>query len=70
MLFMYSKIKNYNSRIDAEIDKGLLEAHNIPCIISADDAGGWRPDIMMSTGGAWLLVEKKNIDEALKLLKK
>lgn len=67
---MNSKIKNYSNRIDAEVDRGLLKAHGIPCIITSDDAGGWRPDLMMSSGGVWLLVEGKNIKEALRLIKR
>lgn len=66
----YLKIKNYSNRIEAEINKGLLETNKISCIISSDDAGGLRPDLMMSTGGVWLLVEEKNKNKALELLKK
>jgi hypothetical protein len=67
---MNLKVKNYSNRIDAEVDRGLLKAHGIPCIVASDDAGGMRPDLMMSTGGVWLLVEEKNIKKASKLLKK
>jgi type III secretory pathway lipoprotein EscJ len=67
---MNSRIKNYSNKIDAEVDRGLLKAHGIPCIVASDDAGGMRPDLMMSTGGVWLLVEEKDINEALRLLKK
>lgn len=67
---MDSKVKNYSNRIDAEIDKVLLKAHGIPCIITSDDAGDMRPDLMMSSGGVWLLVDEKDIKKASKLLKK
>lgn len=67
---MNSKIKNYSNRINAEIDKGLLKTYGIPCIVTSDDVGGMRPDLMMSSGGVWLLVDEKDIKEALRLLKK
>lgn len=54
--------------MEAEIDKGLLEACGIACSISSDDVGGMRPDIMMSTGGAWLCVEEKDVEKVSKIL--
>lgn len=67
---MNSKVKNHSNRIDAEIDKMLLKAHGIPCIVTSDDAGGMRPDLMMFSGGVWLLVDEKDVKKALRLLKK
>lgn len=62
------KIKNYKSRIDAEIDKGILETNGITASITADDAGGFRPDLMMATGGVWVLVDKSDAEKALNFL--
>ncbi len=62
------KIKNYSNRIQAEIDKGLLSANNIKSIISADDAGGARPDLLMATGGVWLYVNEKDFKKASELI--
>ena len=62
------KIKNYSNRIQAKIDKGLLSANGIKSIISADDAGGTRPDLLLSSGGVWLCVNEKDIKEASKLV--
>lgn len=64
----YIKLRSYPSRIEAEIDKGILESYGIQCIVSADDVGGARPDIMMATGGALLLVEEKEIPRAKEIL--
>ncbi len=50
------------------MDKGLLETNGIAAFITADEAGGMRPDLMMATGGAWLLVDKSDVEKALKLL--
>ena len=61
-------VKTYNSRIEAELDKGLLESQGIRAILSADDAGGMRPDLLWSTGGVRLLVNQENADDARELL--
>ncbi len=62
------KLKNYSSRIDAEVDKALLGANDILSFVSADDVGGFYPSIAMATGGVWLLVDKKDHEKALGLL--
>jgi len=69
-MHMEVRIKNYGNRIDAEVDKALLESHEIKCFIMSDDAGGMRPDLMMSSGGVWILVDKNDAEAALKLLEK
>lgn len=59
-----------NSRIEAEIVKGKLEASNIPSIISADDAGGMYPFPNQSGfSGVAVMVVKKDFVKAKKLLK-
>lgn len=62
------RIKSYNTRLEAEIGKGVLIAHGIPALISADDAGMAYPHILWATGGAWLSVRQKDTPKAMKLL--
>ena len=61
-------VKTYNSRLEAELDKGLLDSQGIQAMISADDAGGMRPDLLWSTGGVRLLVKDEDAGNALELL--
>ena len=61
-------IKTYNNRLEAELEKGLLDSRGIQAMISSDDAGGMRPDLSWSTGGVRLLVKQEDADRALELL--
>jgi hypothetical protein len=61
-------IKTYGSRIEAEIDKGLLQSNSIKSLISADDCGGMRPH-MAFTGGVSLMINEKDMDRAKDILK-
>ena len=61
-------IKTYNSRLEAELAKGLLDSHDIQAMISADDAGGLRPDMLWGTGGVRLLVKREDAQNALDVL--
>jgi hypothetical protein len=61
-------VKTYNSRLEAELDKGLLDSQGIQAMISADDAGGMRPDLLWSTGGVRLLAKDEDADNARELL--
>lgn len=58
----------YPTRIEAEIAKGLLEAHKIIAYLSADDAGGMRPYPLSYTFGVELQVEEKDEEKAKELL--
>ncbi|PIP73969.1 MAG: hypothetical protein COW88_00130 [Candidatus Lloydbacteria bacterium CG22_combo_CG10-13_8_21_14_all_47_15] len=64
------KVKNYSNRMDAEVDKALLTSHGIHCLITSDDVGGMRPDLMMSSGGVWVLVGEADVKQASKFLAK
>ena len=55
--------------MEAELAKGILESNGIKAIVFSDDAGGSLPSISWTTGGARLLVEKKNAQKAIKILK-
>lgn len=48
--------------------KSTLEANGINASVSADDAGGARPDVGFASGGAKLFVLDVNAERALKLL--
>lgn len=63
-------VGTYQNRMEAELAKGFLESNDIKAIIYSDDAGGSLPSISWITGGTRLLVEKKNIQKATKILKK
>ena len=63
-------LKTYQTRVDAEVDKGFLEASGIKSRIIADDAGGIAPYLLTGTGFVKLLVSQKNFKRASNLLKK
>ncbi len=54
--------------MEAELAKGLLGENGIKAIISADDAGGARPDLLWSKGGAKLLVKEEDREAATQVL--
>jgi hypothetical protein len=59
-----------NTRIEAEIVKGRLEASGIPAFILADDAGGLYPFPMQSGfSGVLIQVRRDDFIKAKKLLK-
>lgn len=62
-------VKVFPSRIEAEIAKSKLNAHNIQSIISADDAGGAYPFPLSPTNqGVKLRVHAKYLGKAKELL--
>ena len=61
-------IKTCNNRIEAELDKSFLDSQGIQSMISADDAGGLRPDLLWATGGVRLLVKQEDAERALEML--
>jgi len=60
-------VKTFASRSDAELAKGILEAAGIRAVVSADDAGGMRPELAFSRGVS-LLVESGEATRARELL--
>lgn len=60
-------IKTYNTRIDAEIDRGVLESQKIQSIILADDEGGMLP-LPLGAFGIRLMVRKEDIKSAQEIL--
>ena len=61
-------IKTCNNRMEAELDKSFLDSQGIQSMISADDAGGLRPDLLWATGGVRLLVKQEDAERALEML--
>ena len=62
-------IKTYIHKAEAELAKGLLEKNGIKAMVSVDDCGGMRPDLLWGTGGAKLLVKEEDVKKALDKLK-
>ena len=60
-------IRTYASRLEAEIAKGVLEAHGIEAFVSADDMSGTRPELTFVLG-ARLLVKERDADMAVEAL--
>ncbi len=61
-------IKTYMNSQQAEMARGVLETNGIEAMISADDAGGWRPELAVAMGGVRLLVREEDAKSALELL--
>ena len=59
---MHSVVAVVGSRIEAEIVVGLLEEHGIRARVSADDAGGMRPDLAVQ--GVRVLVDAEDAADA------
>jgi hypothetical protein len=60
-------IRTFPERNEAEIVKSLLDSSGIPALIQADDMGGTRPFMQLTTG-VRLLVARDRAAEALALL--
>jgi hypothetical protein len=60
-------LKIFNSRIDAEVIKSLLESYSIKSWIFSDDAGGMYP-ARMSTVGVRLMVNENDFETAVNIL--
>ncbi len=61
-------IRTFLNRHEAELAKGLLAEKGIEAIISADDAGTFRPHLTFGTG-VRLLVKKEEVEKAEEALK-
>ena len=60
-------VQSFSTRTDADVAKSVLDANNIKSFVQGDDAGGMYPPTM---GTIALLVNKKDKNRALQLLKK
>ncbi len=61
-------IKTYKFRPPADLDKSVLEAHQILCMIASDNAGGMRPFPFSFQYGIWLRVPESEVGKAKKIL--
>ena len=61
-------IRTFANREQANMVKSTLEANGINASVSADDAGGARPDVGFASGGARLFVLDVDAERAIKLL--
>ena len=59
-------VGTFSSRIEADIAHGALRAAGITAMLSADDAGGERPDL--GRRGIRILVRQEDADEAQAIL--
>ena len=62
------EVWTFSYRHEAEHAKSLLDAENIPSMISADDAGGMRPHLSFGMGGARLMVRKEDLGKAKEVI--
>ena len=60
-------VKTFSGRLEAEIVKGMLEAHGIRAMVAADDAGGFRPELAFSFG-VRLMVLEPDVEQAHSLI--
>ncbi len=61
-------IKTFSTRSEAELARGILEAAGISALVAVDDAGGTRPELAFTTGGAKLLVDAGRAEAAAQML--
>lgn len=63
-----ARIDRFTTRTQAELAAGFLHAHGFDARVSADDAGGVRPEIAFGIGGTVVVVPDHQLEEALALL--
>lgn len=64
-------VKTYNTRLEAQVDKGYLMSKGIQSNIVADDAGGiYTFPLQITTTGVQLKVYRNDFEKAKKLLSK
>jgi hypothetical protein len=61
-------VKSFNSRIEAEIAKGVLEVNGIDSLIAADDEGGLMAYPFTLIKGVRLQVVERDLDKALEIM--
>ncbi len=62
--------KIFFNRAEADLAKSYLLENDIESVILADDCAGQHPHLILSSGGVKLLVTKKDLDKAKRLLDK
>jgi len=62
----FAELARVGSTVEAQLIAGMLEAHGIRAIVSADDAGGLEPQLQAA--GVRVLVASADAEEAQALL--
>ena len=62
-------VRAFATRAEAELAKDLLQTEGITSVLMSNDAGGARPELAFTTGGARLLVASEHAQRAVELLK-
>jgi hypothetical protein len=60
-------VGTYSNKIDADLAQGALEAADIDATITADDAGGQQPGLLMGKG-VRVLVRAEDAERAKEIL--
>jgi len=60
-------VGTYNNKIDADLAQGALEAGGIEAMLTADDAGGQQPALVMGKG-VRVLVRAEDAERAKEIL--
>jgi hypothetical protein len=60
-------VGTYSNKIDADLAQGALEAADIDAMITADDAGGQQPGLLMGKG-VRVLVRAEDAERAKEIL--
>ena len=60
-------VGTYTNKIDADLAQGALEAADIDATITADDAGGQQPSLLMGKG-VRVLVRAEDAERAKEIL--
>ncbi|MCJ8275235.1 MAG: DUF2007 domain-containing protein [Bdellovibrionales bacterium] len=60
-------VKEFESRMDAQIAKGFLESSGIKAVVAGDDEGGFNPAMSM-TFGVKVLVADVDYEKAIEIL--
>ena len=63
------EIKKYATRLEAELAKVYLESHNIECQVETDNFSSLNPNISIGLDVKLLVVDPKDKDNAMILLK-
>ncbi len=61
-------VRAFATRAEAELAKDLLQTEGIASVLMSNDAGGARPELAFTTGGARLLVASADAQRAAELL--
>ena len=62
-----TQLTNYSTHPEADLAKGLLDSHCIQCVVQSDDCGAIAGGQSFARG-VWLLVDKKDVDTAKRIL--